>query len=248
MEEDTLVETKKEIVNWADLVVTDDEYSQSNTVIPIQDEINAHQQEVDEVIPIPYPQEEKSLLDKLVDLVVKDINFVKSMDRSIVEDQERTWLSFSVPISQDIKYLLPRIVKEKTGLMSGWDKNNDLVIEFFGEDELAEVRHRKALRAQKEKGRTEKEPPKKEYTKKEYPRKSSFSSERNYRSQHKNVKEEKPGEVNPPGGGPGSPPDDGWRVQTSRKKKKDKPRTQEKKPFKSYLRPGLQSQSQDTKH
>jgi len=82
-------------------------------------------------------------VDQIVNLILKDVEFTKKMDRKVIEKQERTWLQFGDNIPRKVKKEIPPIIKEKTGYHVKWLKDGSLVIEFFTEDELAEIRHRR---------------------------------------------------------------------------------------------------------
>jgi len=85
----------------------------------------------------------KLTTEEVVDLIVKDIEFHNNIERKIIEEQERTWLKFMRPIPRKVKKEIPSIIKEKTGNRVKWLKDGCLVVEFFSEDELAEIRHRR---------------------------------------------------------------------------------------------------------
>ena len=88
--------------------------------------------------------ENKNILDQIANSILKDINFTKSIDQKILEEQERTWLYFGACIPLHIKKQVPPIIKEQTNIRVRWIKKDILVIEFFAEDELSEIRHRKS--------------------------------------------------------------------------------------------------------
>ena len=73
---------------------------------------------------------------------IEEIESKKSTKRKMVEEQERTWLKFSSVIPRKVKKEIPPLIKEKTGYRVKWLKDGCLVVEFFSEDELEEIRHR----------------------------------------------------------------------------------------------------------
>jgi len=83
-------------------------------------------------------------IDQIIDSIIKDINFTNSLDIKIIENQERTWLQFGRTVPLSVKKQVSPIIKERTGLKVKWLRGGTLVIEFFAEDELAEIRHRRS--------------------------------------------------------------------------------------------------------
>ena len=90
-------------------------------------------------------KKEGSMSDEIVNLVVEDIKNHEGFDRKILEEQERTWVSFDFEVPKNTKTQVITEVKRKTGKNVRWLRSGYLEINFFAEDELAEIRHRKQL-------------------------------------------------------------------------------------------------------
>lgn len=86
----------------------------------------------------------KLTTDQVMCYILKEIEYIESRKitkKRMMEEQERTWLKFYSIIPLKVKKEIPPLVKEKTGYRIKWLKDNCLVIDFFSEEKLAEIRH-----------------------------------------------------------------------------------------------------------
>ena len=81
----------------------------------------------------------------IIGLILKDIKFVLGIDRSIVQDQERSWMKFNTEILLVSRLLIQSIIKEETGLNTRWHSNCELEIEYLTESELEDAHTRKTV-------------------------------------------------------------------------------------------------------
>ena len=91
----------------------------------------------------------KPTLESLTASVLKDLKFILSMDKKILQDQERYWLSFPFNIPYGIQKELLEIIHIKTGKTLRWISDREIEIELLKPDDLAEVKCRKKLEHEK---------------------------------------------------------------------------------------------------
>lgn len=87
-------------------------------------------------------------LESIIETVLMDLKWKMSMEKHILQEQERYWLAFSVSIPKEIQIAILKAV-HNVGSSAVWTSDREIQIELLGLDELLEVQERKKIEKEK---------------------------------------------------------------------------------------------------
>jgi hypothetical protein len=98
--------------------------------------------EEDEEMQLSENYSQSDLFEILSEQILNDIEFNRSMDPSILEEQERVWIQCPCDVPSQIQKRLCHYIYLQAGLPIFWISPDSMVIEYFTRKELKEI-HRK---------------------------------------------------------------------------------------------------------